>query len=501
MGQFLDAAETILKRHPGGKTAKQITIEAQEAGLLEFSNGHTPFQTIKAKICVDIRQKGQESRFMRIGKGIFALREFGGDEYEARPFQQFIKPTEKVLVFSACLLDRLGYFHGINKNFSKYAKGLLDRKATRFIPRLEAENNADYKQVVSYVIVKKGDMVLRFVRGKYVSAQAFLKGRFCIGFGGHAQLSDFDALPLFNFSDSGYRESVKRELEEELKLPLNAITDDSLKMLGVLNDDSSFAGKVHFAFIHLLSLDHLDKIFVSQIVKNEKAINQLRFVPIKKLAENFDRYEYWSKLCIKTFFESQIKNIAASIKPIRNFELKRHSQFVAIVGNIGSGKTQACHLLEKKHGFLNIKTGEIVRAILNYSSKNRLKFQTKAYDFIRTKTGPQRLAASIIEIIQNNPGKRFVIDGIRNVETFELLKKSLKKLTLIYVHSTVEHCFNFSSKRDKSKRSMKDFFELIQHPVEKEIEQFIPLANIVFYNYGSKDSYLRAIQRYFSREL
>src|ERR1019366_1175562 len=118
------------------------------------------------------------------------------------------------VVFPSGLLERVGYFHGIKIGFKPYVRVLLDPQNTRFLSRIEAETNPAFKQVISYVMVRRGQSLLRFIRGSYTSVQSFLEGRYCIGFGGHVQ--DQHAQSLFSFEDSGYRNCVIRELSEEL---------------------------------------------------------------------------------------------------------------------------------------------------------------------------------------------------------------------------------------------------------------------------------------------
>ncbi len=500
MGKFLDIAQTILKNSQTSLTPRQITDQAHASGLLEFSNGETPYQTMKAKLAVDIRRFGDRSAFKRTGPNRFCLRDFGEKEYNAPAFHQVIKKSENALVFPAQLLSKVGWFHGINKKYRKYENILLDPKNTRFIKRLDAENDLTHRQIVSYVLVERKKQLLRFVRGKYVSAQAFLKGRYCIGFGGHAQESDYEQWKLFSQKDSGYNASVQRVLEEELKLPKNSIAPKNLKIIGVLNDDSSDVGKRHFAFIHKLNLDHIKEEIISTSLKKEKAINQLTFVPIKNLGKNFERYEYWSKLCVGTFFKEHI-NLKCVIQTRRRDAFKAKPSYIAIVGAIGSGKTEGCNILQKKFGYNNIRSGEVVKNILNISAvkkSERMSFQEKAHALVRSPDGCERIATAIY---QRMKGERVVVDGIRNIKTFKILKKKLKdQLSLVYVYSTVDNSYKFSFKRDEGVHTKKEFLELIQHPVEKEIEEFSGLADVFIYNYGSLKSYAEVVTQYFSRE-
>lgn len=318
------------------------------------------------------------------------------------------------------------------------------------------------------------------------------------------QSRDMKHAPLFSYLDSGYRNSVYRELTEELRLPPNAITDDSLKMIGVLNDDSSDLGRLHFAFIHLLQLDDSMEIPSAKVLKREKSINNLKFVPIKELGDEFERYEYWSKLCIKKFFQQQV-TIGCWVHPLRKFNLRKHCNNIAVIGCIGSGKTEACRLLERKYGYSMIPSGRVLQQILSCSPINeigRQEFQKLAFSYIQSLNNLNQFADSLYKRIAAANGKRCVIDGLRNLRTFELLKRKLNDdITLIYVDSTVDNSYAFFKSREGAGISFEEFLQLLQHPAEQEVQQFIQMAKIVFYNHGGKTAYLRTIDEYFEKEL
>jgi predicted NUDIX family phosphoesterase/dephospho-CoA kinase len=499
MGQFLDAAEIVLRNHGTPMRVAEITDEALFARLLENCNGRTPHQTMKAKLSVDIRLHGRTSRFKRAGPGLFALRESGADEYVAKPFQKTVKGSEDVLVFPTRLLKQTGWFHGVRRDVQRYLP-LLNARNTTVLSRIEAETNLAYKQVVSYVIIRRKGAVLRFVRGNYTSVQSFLKGRLCIGFGGHVQGGD---RTLFDESDSGYLNSVIREISEELKLAPTFINDDNMQLVGVLNDDSSLVGKLHFAFVHLLDLDSLSEDVSAKALKRERSINQLRFIPVARLGDDYERYEYWSKLCIQEFFRGASR-IECRVHAIRNFNLARHSKNIAVVGSIGSGKTEVSRMLSQEFGYRLVNTGEIVQEILGVSIKKagRTPVQNLAKSFIESPSGPETLAEAISRSIKESAGVPHLIDGLRNLSTFELLRSKLDgDITLIYVDSTIDNSFQFYREREQSRVSFEEFIDMFQHPVEAEIPRFMSLANVVIYNHGTKRSYQRVVRAYFGQEL
>ena len=292
--------------------------------------------------------------------------------------------------------------------------------------RRQAENDYLHKQIVSYVIVKSGDSILRQTHGARTSVSGYLRGQYSIGFGGHVEYRD--ALPLFHdTTDFGYIRSVQRELQEELGITISSLKN--LKTLGVLNDESVQEGRKHLAYIHLLEVPTRD------FKKNERWINDLLFVEIRKLNDEFEDYEYWSKLCILSFFGDQLPSSRVSKK--RNFSLIKQSDLVLIVGYVGSGKSEACALLEKEFNYKLIRCSRIMQEIIGcgpIEEIGRDKLQDEGYKFITQNGGHERLAQGIVDFMRSHPSDRYVLDGLRYPETLVALQTELDRLvTVLYV--------------------------------------------------------------------
>jgi restriction system protein len=73
---FIDASAKILDLNGSPLHYRDITQQALSQGLIQ-SEGKTPEATLNAVICVDIKQKGIHSRFVRVRPGIFGLRSWG----------------------------------------------------------------------------------------------------------------------------------------------------------------------------------------------------------------------------------------------------------------------------------------------------------------------------------------------------------------------------------------------------------------------------------------
>src|SRR5439155_2526762 len=87
-------------------------------------------------------------------------------------------------------LDRFGRFQGITRAWRKFLTVTLTDKTCQSLPRLDAEKTEECKQLLTYVIVTRGNQVLCFRRGSFNRVEDYLRGSLCIGFGGHVSDAD-----------------------------------------------------------------------------------------------------------------------------------------------------------------------------------------------------------------------------------------------------------------------------------------------------------------------
>jgi restriction system protein len=71
----LDAVYYILKKAGYPLSLKEITRLIFEEELIQ-SSGKTPLDSIGARIYIDIKKKGEQSKFLKLGHSVFSLREF-----------------------------------------------------------------------------------------------------------------------------------------------------------------------------------------------------------------------------------------------------------------------------------------------------------------------------------------------------------------------------------------------------------------------------------------
>jgi predicted NUDIX family phosphoesterase len=193
-------------------------------------------------------------------------------------------PEELVLCVRRKLFDEIGAFQGIQTRLAPYVPRILETQNSVFVPRSAAEHDPSLKQIIPYVLIRKGDTWLHYVRGKG-SGEKRLVAKGSIGIGGH--INDRDE-KLFLDGLAFYEEAVQRELHEELRMDGHFRT----RIVALLNDDSNPVGQVHLAVVHVCELTG------ENVSKGEACITDLRFLSVPELLERREQLETWSQICL-----------------------------------------------------------------------------------------------------------------------------------------------------------------------------------------------------------
>ena len=193
-------------------------------------------------------------------------------------------PEELVLTFPRTLLDEIGSFQGLCTDIGAYVPRILEAQNTKYVPRSLAEDDPSLKQIIPYVLVRRGDTLLHYVRGKG-SGEKRLVAKGSIGIGGHINHRDED---LFGSGTDYYEEAVQRELHEELLIDADLTT----RVVALINDDSTPVGQVHFGVVHVCELGD------EHVSRGEPCITDLRFLTMDELRERRDAMETWSQLAL-----------------------------------------------------------------------------------------------------------------------------------------------------------------------------------------------------------
>jgi predicted NUDIX family phosphoesterase len=191
--------------------------------------------------------------------------------------------VEFVYVVKRQELFPLRFPHGLEVPEPASMSELLERIRTRgfFVERRHAETDASLKQIIPYCVVARGDEVL-LTRRTRRGGDARLFGKRSIGIGGHVNpQDDGDALAA----------GLERELDEEIEIE----GPRRVAAVGVLNDDSTDVGSVHFGLVHVVRV-------TGRVAVRETDLLEGSFVSSSALrrlcvAER-DSFETWSALLV-----------------------------------------------------------------------------------------------------------------------------------------------------------------------------------------------------------
>jgi predicted NUDIX family phosphoesterase/dephospho-CoA kinase len=461
--------------------------------------GKTPYQTMKSKLSVHVRRLGEASLFVRTAPGRFYLRTLlnGNDAtFDAKPIRP-PKSMEKVLAFRTAELDRITTWQGVRTRWRRVADTIFARLQPVYGYRFDVEQDNELTQIVTYVLVSRDNALLAYRRGTYNRVEKFLQGVFCIGFGGHVVEADLD---LFNLETLGVYECAARELMEELDLPEYDVErlrrHEGLSIVGIINDDSSEAGRRHLAFVMRYEVSQ-DPSW-AQPSRGEKAITQLRWISIREPQKIWLwNFEYWSQLCIREFAR-ELVHIRSAFRLLRRKPLKP-PHFLVVIGPVGSGKTLATAVLRQDFGYVEINTGKVVAELLGIPPVPRTprqEFQRRAWKFISAPNNSTRFAKRLLELAKAHGAARILIDGIRQRATLDNLKRLAgdTKVGIIFVHTPADQAFAFYSKRIAQGSTMSEFLSARSASVEQEVEALISSADAVLYNWTGRPQYRETIK-------
>jgi len=487
--EFLVVAANILAKQGRDMSPREIVQVAFEQGLFsENIAGRTPHQTMKAKLSVHVRRYGDASPFVRTRPGRYNLRAHvpSGDAFYGRPPIAPTRSSESTLVFPSQWLDQYGRFQGISRDADGFVKSLVASGTATYMRRLDAEMANDYKQVLTYILCVRGNgQILAFQRGTYNRTEAYLRGSQCVGFGGH--VTELDRT-FFNNADLGIGDNAARELLEELRLPKHEIVRvgrrQPLTPIGVLNDDSSETGRRHLAIVYRYDLAL--ETNPASIARGEKSIAKLRSINLSSDALQLSRFEYWSQLCLREYFAETVR--AQPAFRVRRRARLRPPHLLAVVGPLGSGKSEVTQVLKQDLGYAEINSGRVLAGLLGIPpvpTTPRAEFQRLAFEFIATPAGPATLARALLNEASASGNDRVLVDGIRQLATLDELRKqgNDRRFGLIYVHTAPDLAYQFYRARENSSITIHDFLALRSAPVEAEVESLIGKADAVLYNW------------------
>jgi predicted NUDIX family phosphoesterase len=189
-----------------------------------------------------------------------------------------LKHSENILVVSRQKIFSDQEFNGLaKKNINNYLD--IIKKNMEFKPRYLMEEDLSFKQVIPYIIFQANNKIFVMQRQNNASEQR-LKNKFSIGIGGHIRITDVSSDSILDWA--------KREFHEEV----NFNDDFDANIIGLVNDDSTFVGKVHLGVVILM-------VSQSENIKIRSELKSGQLVDIKDLHKYINEMENWSQIIIK----------------------------------------------------------------------------------------------------------------------------------------------------------------------------------------------------------
>ena len=155
-----------------------------------------------------------------------------------------------------------------------------------FLPRAQAEYDNTVKQIIPYVLIRRGEKYFLLRRLKK-QTEARLHDKLSLGVGGHINPSEKTAADPI---EAGLR----RELAEEVDVP----GIKSLACVGVLNETTGGVSDYHAALVYVLETD-------GEVTVRETEKMSGTWATPEELETVRDRLETWSQIALEAVIQGR----------------------------------------------------------------------------------------------------------------------------------------------------------------------------------------------------
>lgn len=194
------------------------------------------------------------------------------------------KDDERVLCVPTAAVDSLGHFQGFRADATRYLDNLLKPGLARFVRRGDCETDPALKQIIPYVVFATGQEVFVYTRGKS-AGESRLHALRSLGVGGHVAEEDAAG----GCTREAYELALQRELDEEVRIG----SPGAMRIVGLINDDSTPVGQVHLGVVHLYEIE---KPIVEPL---EDSLAEAEFVKLEFAHQVATEFETWSRICLE----------------------------------------------------------------------------------------------------------------------------------------------------------------------------------------------------------
>ena len=183
---------------------------------------------------------------------------------------------ENVLVVPTASLGDITARDGLITGREQEVMSLIAAESL-FLPRSIAEESPEYRQIIPYVAIVRGDEVFA-TRRLNQGGERRLHGKVSLGVGGHInEIDRADGSWLMN--------GLLRELAEEV-----SVADfGRLTLRGLINNSSNAVGNVHLGFFFTLTTGG-----AVAVRETEKLSGS--FLPMAELSDHTENMETWSQI-------------------------------------------------------------------------------------------------------------------------------------------------------------------------------------------------------------
>lgn len=287
---LLDRIGDVLNAFGRPLSAKAIANALAEGGS-GAPGGATPWKTVGARLAVDIRSN-PESRFMRVGRGMYALSIWSDMSRVEVPVRRINPLDEDILVVDREAFEQLKAGRRVGQLFDVHYRELLS--TARPLHRTVAEADEGLVQLIPSFLVFQNDQILSFRRTRKTPEHR-LHDSFSIVFGGHLQADDNPT--LFADDDAQVECFLFRELHEELAFhpPFRRS-----RYVGVLHLEETAFERQHAGVVFAIDLfpgtrvDSLEPGYQST----------LRFLPWDGILTSPVMEDRWSAACVAHMLEA-----------------------------------------------------------------------------------------------------------------------------------------------------------------------------------------------------
>lgn len=152
-------------------------------------------------------------------------------------------------------------------------------------------------------------------------------------------------------------------------------------------------------------------------------------------------------------------------KSIKRKRIKK-KVVIGVMGSIASGKGIVARFLKKNYGFNVINMGNLIRI---EAKKRKIPINRENLHNLQAelrKEKPHYFIKKVIEKINKSRKRKWVVDGVRNPDQAELLKKKFNAL-LIYIDAPQKLRWERARKRHRKEEAKESFMDFVRKEREE----------------------------------